>query len=64
LQRASLSRPGRAAAWNAAAQSRDPGGATLRCRMGPGSAERHFAPHRVRGTGAELPASLYQHQPI
>src|SRR3569623_337126 len=44
-----LSCPGRAAACNAAAQSRDPCG-VVECRdMGPGSAAHHIVMRRVRG---------------
>jgi len=43
--------PGRAAACNAAAQSRDPGGHAFCCNLGPGSAaHRQQALRCVRGT--------------
>jgi len=48
---AARSCPGRAAAWNAAAQSRDPESGTRRGEMGPGSAaHRQKALRCVRGT--------------
>ena len=42
--------PGRAAAYNDAAQNRDPSG-----EMGPGSAKRYCVPQRVRDTSVKTP---------